>query len=284
LSFHAAFAVGDDRLLLTTSNGPGYLDPLTGNWLPFHPLPDRPYALMAARAVTDRHAIWTYAPQTQTLWHYTPAGGEPERADIDSPLPVRRLLPFVDDGALWFEARNALLKLDVDTRWLHTYLPSTAAFIDGTIQKPGVIWTIKDGHTLVRFDTQTETLTVHPIPFGTSWQHLASTGNVIWLGGESSQLLAFEPGRRRWQEIALQPTCVGTVIYALAAGKGAVWAGGENGALRYDPVSRQQTCYTTERGMLNDRVEQIILLGDWAWFTHSWYGLWGYGPPNEGSQ
>ena len=64
----------------------------------------------------------------------------------------------------------------------------------------------------------------------------------------------------------------------LTANDQTVWAGGENGVVRHDLETKQQTCYATEHGMLNDQVEQIILMDDWVWFTHRWYGLWGYGP------
>ncbi|MBN1581279.1 MAG: hypothetical protein JXA89_11300 [Anaerolineae bacterium] len=276
-----AFAADKGALILITAYGPGYLLPSTGNWQPFHPVKAKVQPSMVTTHLSAPGDAWAYAPQTQTLWHYARADVESERLDIGSDFSLYQLLPYFSDEALWFETRNALLKFDLHAHQQRTYLLPATTFIEGTTQEPGAIWTIKDGKTLARLDTQSEQFSLYPIPFGANWQHVAPAKNAIWIGGESNQLLSVDRNGRHWQRTDLNPICVGTIVYALSADDQAVWAAGKNGVVRYDLETKQQTCYTTERGMLNDQAEQIILMDNWVWFTHRWYGLWGVRLQNE---
>lgn len=240
--------------------------------------------------------VWLFDTQEGMLARYEPW----VQFSLSEHARPMRLLPHVDqDGRLWFVGADTLLSFDPQTRVWRTYLVPNAGQIDAAQQDvsrqnaprsdvprqdanaPSFIWLIKDGSALARFDAITSAFDVYPIPFGTHWRHLAVTGQTVWLGGESSRLLAFDIDQQRWQEVQLSQDCTGSAVNALAADEKAVWVGGEDGVVRLERDGRQ-TCFAITDGMLDDQVDQIALTDDgWVWFVNSWRGLWGHGPIEE---
>ena len=147
--------------------------------------------------------------------------------------------------------------------------------MSGVAQETALIWLIREGSTLLRFDTAQRNYRAIPIPYGSNWSFVALDQGTIWLGGDASAILEFDRESGRWARHELDTACVGQRITALQAKEGNVWAGGEFGVVRYDQDTGQQTCYSESSGMLSERVTQIALAGDWVWFVHPWRGLWG---------
>ncbi|MBN1933674.1 MAG: hypothetical protein JW934_03360 [Anaerolineae bacterium] len=275
-----------DRLFLNASGGPGLFEPRSGDWLAIQFPIDSPSTAWSAARRPPAADLWMFGAQAGTLAYYEDATHPLEQIQVPEQIEPQQLLPQIgQDGQLWFAGMNALVAFDPQTRDWRTFSVPNATRIDAVQQglrsdanDPAFIWLIKDGSALARFDTNIHTYNVYPVPFGVRWHHLAVTEHTVWLGGESSQLLAFDIGQQRWQQMQLDRTCVGSTISALAANEQAVWIGGDQGVVQLG----QQTCLTVAEGMLDNQVDRIVLTGDgWAWFVNGWRGLWGYGPIEE---
>jgi|GEM_PF-5917181 len=268
-----------DRLGLITADGPGFFQPHDGIWTAMRP--DGANSLdwsMAGHGAAG--TCWVWDACSGTLTHYDGlTWGEP--LTVPAGLAPLRLLPRIaSDGQLWFVGHEHLIAFNPsDGVWRMVNLPN-AAPIEAVAQTDESIWLIRGGNALVRFDIRHRAFDVFPIPYGGAWRQLAVAAQSIWLGGEPGRLLAFEPSKRRWQELSL--ACPSGVLYALAADEETVWGGGEAGAWQLERASGVQICLTVEMGMLDNRVEQIALTDDgWVWFFNRWRGLWGYGPLKE---
>ena len=107
---------------------------------------------------------------------------------------------------------------------------------------------------------------------GQGWRY--ADKDILWLGGESDTLLAFDRLTRRWTEHQLDVTCVTYPVEALAGQAHTVWVAGERGVARYDPRAERAICYTASHGMMSDQVTQIVTGDRWVYFLHPWEGLW----------
>jgi streptogramin lyase len=280
-----------EELLISTGHQLGRLIPLSGLW---HPLSltskELPWGLATAARQPGAPDLWVYAPPVGTpskykalkIWHHEQSTGSTEAIEIPHDLYPTRLLPLIDKGRLWFQARDALISYGPEAlRWQVYSVDGSAGHLTSAAQEPGSVWLIKSSGTLARFDTRQRQFEMYPIPFGVAWSYIAISEDTIWLGGESNTLLAFGRATRRWTAHQLDETCAGHGLSALAVNTSVVWAGGEHGVTHYDGETGQQTCYDESNGMLSAQVVQIAASGEWVWFVHPWRGLWCYGPPRK---
>ena len=275
-----------DRLFLNTGSQLGTWDPRHGKWSPIQMPKELSQGQPTAAQRFNTPDLWLYSPPigvpaahaAPRIWHYATQDAAPTPVDVPPGLSPTRLLPLIDRNALWFQANTALLVYDLESRqWHQAVIAQKDGYVSGVAQETALIWLIREGNTLLRFDTAQVNYRAIPIPYGSNWTYVAPAQGTVWLGGDTSTILAFDRESERWAQHRLDTACVGQRITALQANQSDVWAGGELGVVRYDQDTRQQTCYTRSHGMLSERVTQIALSGDWVWFVHPWRGLWGFG-------
>jgi hypothetical protein len=188
----------------------------------------------------------------------------------------------MDQGRIWFRARDALYSYDPMGQAWHIYtLHTIPTSVSAVSQIQGEILVIRDGSTLTRFDTEKRQVEHVPIPFGSGWHHLSPSNDTIWFGGESSTLLSLDRQSWRWREHPLARECIGELVSALVVRGNALWVSGQHGTIRYDLQSGNQRCLTQNSGMLSDEAAQIVDMGPWVWFVHPWRGAWAYVPRKE---
>ena len=102
-------------------------------------------------------------------------------------------------------------------------------------------------------------------PTGRVINAISRYGSELWFASNRG-IDVYDVKRKKWLGVPEGRFFPNQPFYRLVASKQAVWAASDEGVMKFDRKSRAWRTFTTEDGLLDNRVRSILLDGDYVWF------------------
>ncbi len=173
-----------------------------------------------------------------------------------------------DEKRLWLGTEFGLSILDLKADTIRTVEGSENFVIQSLVAGEEYIWAGTNSG-LYRCHRGDSTWQSTPLPVGFAKRGipaLTTYDRQVWVATESpAGLLRLETADSTWQEFPLSE--IGNSLnVSLAADTSRVWVGTDDGAFRLHIHRKQWRQLTMRDGLLNDRIQSVLLDGDFVWF------------------
>ena len=173
-----------------------------------------------------------------------------------------------DKNRLWIGTSTGLAVFDIAADSIRSVAGSQLFVINGLSAGPGFIWAATD-NGLFQCPRGDVTWRQVDSPNGLARRPtsaVADDGAVVWAVLDSPpSLIRWAHTDTAWHRVALSEAG-GNNRIGLAAHSGRVWVGTASGAMRFDAGSQLWHRYTSFDGLLDDRVQAVLLDGEYVWF------------------
>ena len=242
------------------------------------------------------------------LWEYNIPSKTISQIKTPNGLVLGKIIELKTNNILWFNAENKILEFDLSSGQITSYEAKISQENDFAITdiktNNDVLW-FASSLGLGRFDLISRKYEIIENPLGNkfpdgNFDHLFTVGNKIWADASFSPVYVYDLTTKTWEYLIkknsglkfdLVANLFGTTDYLLLSSVGrfdlsqvktgvsSIYMGSKHvyqqyGLNIYDMKNIVWKYFTSEDGMLDGYIENIIIDGNNAWFVNGKSGIW----------
>jgi len=228
------------------------------------------YGLLSSKVsdiVSD--SLWVWFGTSEGVARYGRSKGDWKTFTVFDGLWTSSITALGLDGdALWIGTQDGLCKMEKKDRKISRVEDLRYLRINEIVADPSYVWvaTSKGVFVLERAKGEWGRLESPDQSLGLGTNSILLDGREAWFGTRRKGVLVYRGEEGGWQSYRAPLHLPTNEVLCLAGDKANLWAGTPSGLWRLNRETGDWTTYTTADGLVSDRVEGILIVGDYVYF------------------